>query len=501
MTLDARVIEGFVQSCLLKKFSSPTPIPNIHREWWNICCSDSNFVAIAAPRSHAKSTAITFSYVLASLLFREYRFVVIVSDTESQATLFLGDIKQELLENEDIITLFGVKKFVKLAETDIIVEMSDGHRFRVMARGSEQKARGAKWDAQRPDLIVCDDLESDEQVESQERRIKFRRWFYGALLPSRDLTRSKVIVVGTVLHADSLLERLMPKLSDKNTVIDNLRIYSTRQGMWKAVKYRAHTPGFEKILWKDKFPKDKLIDIRQDYIDQGMPDVYSQEYLNEPIDLSVSYFRRDELKEFIVKDYDQKWAELPHYVGVDFAVSKETRSDYTAFVVVAVDEHGRILVRKVRRGRWDSFEICDKLFEIQAQYKPEFYVCEKGVIVNSIWPFLSQQMIEKNIFLNFVRKVANKDKYTRARSIQARIRAGGVFFDKKEFWWPEFEEEMVKFPRYGHDDQVDAFAWIGLELDNLQQAKTSQEIDDEHFFAEKQTTYENYQGRDYVCGY
>ena len=79
--------------------------------------------------------------------------------------MFLGQITQELQENNDIIDLFGIKrnengevKFLKDSSTDIIVEFADGDKFRIIAKGSEQKLRGMLWDGARPDLIVCDDL-------------------------------------------------------------------------------------------------------------------------------------------------------------------------------------------------------------------------------------------------------------------------------------------------------------------------------------------------------
>ena len=192
MKLNAQIIEGFVGSILAKRFDQPAPIPQVHREWWELCTSNERFVAIAAPRDHAKSTAITFSYLLACLLFRQRIFALIVSDTETQAILFLQGIKRELQDNDDLISLFGLKldysgkvKFSKETESDVIVEFDDGQQFRIMAKGSEQKVRGLKWGSKRPDLIICDDLENDEIVMNRERREKFRKWFFGALVPCR----------------------------------------------------------------------------------------------------------------------------------------------------------------------------------------------------------------------------------------------------------------------------------------------------------------------------
>ena len=126
---------------LAKKYDGTTPTPQCHLEWWELCASKDPLVAIAAPRGHGKSTAITHAYTLSAMLFRHKRFGVIVSDTETQAVNFLNDIKAELRDNEDLIELFGVKGFKKDTETDIIVELNDGYTFRLMVRGAEQRVQ------------------------------------------------------------------------------------------------------------------------------------------------------------------------------------------------------------------------------------------------------------------------------------------------------------------------------------------------------------------------
>lgn len=160
--LNAEVMQGFVGSVLAKRFDGSVPTPACHQEWWELCTSTDKFVAIAAPRGFAKSTAISFSFTLAAILFRERSFVLLVSDTEAQAVGFLQLIKQELIENEDIRRLFklklnekGTPLFHKEAEADLIGAFDDGTKFRIIAKGSEQKLRGLLWNGQRPDLIIC----------------------------------------------------------------------------------------------------------------------------------------------------------------------------------------------------------------------------------------------------------------------------------------------------------------------------------------------------------
>jgi predicted phage terminase large subunit-like protein len=415
--------------------------------------------------------------------------------------MFLGDIKQELIENDDLISLFGIERFLKLSETDIIVEFKDRDasgeplKFRIIAKGAEQKLRGAKWDNKRPDLILCDDLENDEIVQNSERREKFRRWFYGALVPAR-AQNGKIIIVGTILHMDSLLERLMPGYNLKTTVEEGLKIFSTKKTMWKSVKYKAHNPDFSQTLWPTRFNKETLVKIRQGYIDQGMPDIYSQEYLNYPIDETTAYFRRDDFLPLTANDLEQN---LVHYAAADFAVSTRERSDYTVISVVAVDPAGKLQVRDIRRGRWDAADIIEEMFSVQRRYKPELFVVEQGTIEKALGPFLRKEMSQRNVYMNLFPMVPTKDKMSRARSLQARMRAGGIKFDMDATWYPTLEDEMVRFPKDRHDDQVDSLSWIGLALDKILEAPTNQELEQEEW--DEEFSGKEELGRSLITGY
>lgn len=506
MKLTAQIIEGFVGSCLAKNFHNSVKSPDCHREWWDLCCSNDKYVAIAAPRGHAKSTAITFAYVLAAVLFRERNYVVIISDTEGQATLFLNDIKRELIENEDIISLFGVEKLEKDQETDIIVQMTDGHRFRIQAKGSEQKVRGLKWRNQRPDLIVGDDLENDEIVMNPERREKFRRWMNGALLPI--LSREGVIrLVGTILHIDSYLENRMPRPLAKTTIKELLKTYSTSKlGAWKSVKYRAHSDDFEAILWPEMYDKKWLTEKRADLILQGQADIYNQEYLNYPIDESRAFFQRADLlpiDEKVLLAILQDKLPLHYFIGVDLAISQDKRADWSAFVVVGIDSNNVMYVVEVVRGRFDTREIIDILFELQEKYNPYWFAIEKGTLEKAIGPFAEEEMFKRNVFLNWQKLSPAADKVEKARSIIGRVRVHGVRFNKDTEWYPVFETELTQFDRGQYDDQVDAFALIGLSLMQLTVAPTPHELEEEEFEEEKRRTgyYHDSDGRSPLTGY
>ena len=233
----------------------------------------------------------------------------------------------------------------------------------------------------------------------------------------------------------------------------------------------------KQVLWPEKFPKEKLVGLRDSYVEDGNPSGYSQEYLSYPIDESTAYFRRDDFQAFNkdTLDYDR----LSYYSAVDFAISEKDSSDYTVIATVGIDEDNKMYVVDVDRGRWDSKEIIDKMMTKQVRYNPELFTVEAGMIQKSLGPFLKEEMLRTGVFLNLKEMTPVKDKQTRARSLQARLRQGTVFFDTRADWYPDIEQEMVRFPRDKHDDMVDALAWIGLTLNNIVVGQTKQEHQEE----------------------
>ena len=505
MLVTKEVIHGLMGSVLSTNLGDAVATPACHLEWWDLCCSKDKFVAISAPRGHAKSTAVTMGYGLATLLFRERKFMLLVSDTEAQSSLFLGAIKQQLTENETLIQMFGLKKndkgmvqFAKETETDIIVEFEDGHKFRIIAKGAEQKLRGLIWNGSRPDIILCDDMENDEAVVNRERRVKFRRWFYGALLPCRS-DNGIIRMVGTILHMDSLLESLMPREGDKKSITEGLKTYSIGRGLWKSVKYKAHNQDFTKILWPEKKSAEELKALREEYVRLGMPDVYSQEYLNVPLDEANSYFKKADFSPMTDEDKKQR---LNYYITADLAISQSQSADYSVFMVAGVDENKRIQVRDVIRQRLDGQEIVDTILALHRLYKPEAFGIEDMQVSKSIGPFLREEMFKTNTFVNLVPlKHGGKDKIARARSIQARMRAKGVKFDKNADWYQVLEDECLRFPRDRHDDQVDCLAYLGMMLDKLIEAPTNEEVENEEYQEALHSFGYDQVGRNAVTGY
>lgn len=481
--LSAELIEGFSTAYLSRGYDEAKPIPQFHRDAWALYSSDIIQAGVVAPRGHAKSTALTHVYVLATVMFKVEDYVILISTNEELAIEHLGDITRELVENEELISDFGIKGFITNSKTEIIVEFLDGHQFRILARGSGQKMRGRKWRGKRPGLIVCDDLEDDEQVESKDRRDKFGRWFFRAVKPA--LRRGgKMRIHGTILHEDALLARLR------------------KAGDWHILFYRAHAgfDDFSEILWPEQFTEDALRGIRQAYIEQFDSSGYSQEYLNDPFDNSDAYLRKEDFLEMSDEHFE---LEMRRYVGVDFAISKKDKANRTSLTVAGQTSDNMLQFIDQKVGRWETPDIMEAMFELQETHDPHCFFVEDGVIWKAIEPMLILEMRTRGIFLNCIAMLPIKDKATRGRSWQRRMKAKACRFNKKAGWYPGYEAECLRFTGYADavlDDQFDSSAILSRGVDEFP-------LMDEEDFMDEETLYyrnsdpRNDQGRSTTTGY
>lgn len=483
MKLTAELVEAFAGMFLSQRYDEPQPTPEFHREAWALYCSDVKQAMVVAPRDHAKSTALSFDYTLAALMFRSNDYVIFVGSTEENAAELLSNISDELHENEALAAEFGPFEFLTSSKTDIIVKFADGHRFRLLARGAEQRIRGKMWNGKRPNLLVCDDMEDDEQVENKDRRIKFRKWFFRAA--KQALSQSGIIRVhGTILHDDSLLARLKVN------------------SVWKHLFYKAHRAfdDFSDLLWPERWTEEKLRARQQEFIGDQDPGGYSQEFLNDPMDSSEAYLRKADFLPMTDADFDR-----PMIVGVgaDFAVSKADKANRTSFTVGGKDATNILFFFDQYVGRWDTLEWLDIMFAIQKRHNPDIFWVEDGVIWKGIAPVVYREMQIRNIWINIQPRASVKDKATRGRSYQRRMRAGGCRFDKEADWYPGFEQENLKFTGNSEatlDDQFDSAALLSLGFEDVAH------LDEEDFQSEEDEDMVRNDprvasGRNHVTGY
>lgn len=449
VVLTAALIEAFAGTYLSPRYDDARPTPHFHRQGWALYASAEKQAGVVAPRDHAKSTSFTFDYILAEVCFRSSDYVILIGSTEDKASEQLSNISEELHTNEDLRRDFDIVSFESDQKTEIIVVCGDGHRFRILARGAEQKIRGAMWKGKRPNLIVCDDMEDDEQVENKDRRLKFRKWFFRAAKQALS-KRGKIRVHGTILHEDSLLSRLC------------------KNKMWKMLFFKAHRSynDFSDLLWPERWTEADLRARQMEFEEDGDAAGYSQEFLNTPLDNNESYLKKEKFFPMMEEDFK---AQKVVSVGVDFGISKKEMANKTAFVVGGVCTSNLVHHIHVDAGRYDTVEIVEKFLEIQINFNPDTFYVEAGQIWLAVQPILNKEMMRTGIWCVCVPLQSLTDKAIRGRSFQRNMRANRCRFDKTADWYQGYEAELLSFTGVTdakEDDRFDATSILhrGIEL-------------------------------------
>jgi predicted phage terminase large subunit-like protein len=113
-----------------------------------------------------------------------------------------------------------------------------------------------------------------------------------------------------------------------------------------------------------------------------------------------------------------------------------------------------------------------------------FFV-EKGTLAHAMGAVLNKEIEKRKPLCPALEPISTTgDKRTKARGIQKVFRTGGIYVDKQAEWYPAFEDELLRFDKGRHDDQVDMLALFGLKLDELIDAPTAEDIEEEEWFEE-----------------
>ena len=427
-------------------------------------------LALAAPRGHAKSTVMSLQNVLHAALFGYKKYILLISDTESQATAFLDCIKTELEENEALIADFGSQKG-KVWKNSVIL-LQNG--CRIDAVGSGQKLRGRRHGARRPDLIMLDDIENDQEVLSADGRRKLERWFFGAVSKAGD-RYTDIVCIGTVLHHDSLLVHLLENPAYRSVRWQAIERFS-QSPLWEEWRglytnlsderrdkralafFRKHRRKMlegTKVLWPQKLP---YYDLMCMMVSEG-ESTFWQEMQNQPQDPAACLFPREWLQ-FYDKEAMDFSTGFRFYGYCDPSLGKSVDSDFSAILTLAKQEQTGLLFvldADLQRRHPDVIirDVLDKARWLRRAFGVQYTAF--GAETNQFQWFLKERLAAESaaqgVYLPITEVRAASDKVLRIQSLQPDIRNGYLRFCRDQ---TELLRQLEQFPLGRHDDGPDA---------------------------------------------
>lgn len=148
-------------------------------------------------RELAKSARTMMEVMYLILVSLSKKNIILVSNSLDNAVRLLTPYKIILEANQRIVNDYGQQQSIGQWEESEFVTKK-GVAFRALGAG--QSPRGTRNDAARPDMILIDDIDTDEECRNPERIRNKVKWIEEALIPTRSISNPlSIIACGNII--------------------------------------------------------------------------------------------------------------------------------------------------------------------------------------------------------------------------------------------------------------------------------------------------------------
>jgi len=419
-------------------------IAEFQKDIFRITEDTSNKLAcIVAFRGSAKSTIVTLSYSLWAILgIQQKKFVLIICQTQAQARQHMINIRRELENNRLLKSDMGPFQEETGGEWAMSSLVFRNTNARITVASVEQSIRGMRHYEHRPEVLILDDVEDMNSCKTREGREKTFDWFTREVIPLGDVG-TRTIIVGNLLHEDSLMMRLKAKIESKEV-----------RGLfcWYPL---VDEDG--QCLWPGKFDtEEKIEDLRRSVANEL---AWQQEYLLRIISDATRVVFPEWIQYYDAIPQPGKNTNPLIAVGVDLAVKEKETSDFTSMVSAEVHGYGRemkiyILPNPInaRLTFPDILATIKKLHETIKLRTPYQKIYIEDVQAQNY----VVQSLERDLVPVKGVNPGGYDKRMRIAFTSEAIRSGVVLFPREGA--ELIIAQLVGFGLERHDDLADAFA-------------------------------------------
>ena len=434
-------------------------------------------VVFILPRGFAKTTIATLALPLWCICFKKRRHIPIISDSFMQAKDQFENLKREIEVNDRIIEDFGSLRGPVWQSADM--ETSNGVRVRALGQG--MKLRGRKYQAQRPDLIILDDVEELEGVQHQAQRDMLYNWFMRTVMKA-GWEDTKVVILGNFLHSDCLLARLSTNPMFTTHIYSALKSWPENMNLWAEWQRIVTNVGdrekdiharqfFEEhkeemlagaeSAWPEAFPVYDLMLMRV----TGGDASFQTELQNDISDPERRIFKRWSLFRREVRAGEEwlipldgkpavRLSDCVIFAATDPSLGRTAQADPSAISILAVAPNKFLfLLESDERKR-----SLDQLMNDQLQYARRYPIARWGIESNQFQAMFatktSEMAREDEVRLPVVAVNQIGNKTMRIQSLQPDIENGIILLP--EIGADRLKYELSHWPLCGNDDALDS---------------------------------------------
>ena len=316
--------------------------------------------------------------------------------------------------------------------------VKNGYRFATSVGGTLTGEGG--------DILIIDDPHNPQQVLSNKYREKTLNW-YDNTFSSRlnDKKNGAIIVVMQRLHENDLSGHLLKKGGWFHL---NLPVIFEEDYNLKIGNFRKNIKKGE-LLFEKREGLDEIERIKRDMGSY----VFNCQYQQKPLSENNGMFLKKWFQYFCG---DINFESI--YLSFDTAIKAGINNDPTVCSVWGVYKHNYYLADLYRD--WLEYpDLKRKAIQLIKKWRPKAILIEDKASGQSLIQDLKKELNNNIIAIKVV-----KDKITRFASVTPIFEAGRVFLKNNSEWLFDFEQEILSFPNFEHDDQVDSISqflnWI-----------------------------------------
>ena len=286
------------------------PAP-FHTEWSDILLRGDRHFAVEAFRESAKTQIVIRANLLHALAYpqRHRSYLVVICSTQRAASKKLQECSRELAASDAIRAL--VEKVVEDSGLALEVQYRSGQRVRIEAYGKGAAVRGLSWGAKRPDLVIIDDPQDEEDARSETVTETDWDWFLSDVYFLGQ--SSRIFLIGNNLGERCIVERVLA---------------GAEQLGFQAVRIPA-LDAEGRSAWPEKWSADRIRAEREEFARLGKLDIWYRNKMCECIAPDSQKFRRDMFRYF---ENTLRTDGMNIYTTVDLAISKKPGADCSAIV-------------------------------------------------------------------------------------------------------------------------------------------------------------------------
>lgn len=404
--------------------------------------SDTQNLYLVSFRGSAKSTLVTTAYPIWAILgIQQKKFCVVFCQTKSQAKQHMMNIRSELESNDLLKKDLGPfqEESDEWGSHSLVFKK---HNARITVASTEQSIRGLRHNEYRPDLIICDDVEDVQSTKTIESRNKTYNWLYSEVIPAGD-RKTRLIIVGNLLHEDSLLMRIKDDIQNNKT-----------KGIFKQYPL-LDSDGI--CLWLGKYPTQKDIDDEKMKVASEVS--WQREFLLRIIPSDDQVIYPEWIQCYETAPPKSHIAYRATYAGVDLAISQNDTADFTTVVQANIYGRGDKLRIYILPNPYELKITFPDQVKLLKTIKNDHMNGEDDTLFIEVVAYqeaLVQTLSSQGVDVQPIRPAG--DKRTRILLTSNLIKNGVIKFPRKGC--EKLIRQLVGFGVEKHDDLADAFSLL-----------------------------------------